>query len=48
MAAQTLDLRLKWLILVVVIGGVFYLFGSALAPFVIAALFAYLFNPVVQ
>lgn len=48
MAASTLDLRLKWLILVAVIGTLLYLLGPALAPFILAALFAYLFNPVVQ
>lgn len=48
MGPGTLDIRLKWLILVAFIGWVLYLLGPALTPFVIAALFAYLFNPVVQ
>jgi len=43
-----IDLRLKWLVLVAVIGWVLWLLGPALAPFVVAALFAYLFNPLVQ
>jgi predicted PurR-regulated permease PerM len=46
--AANLDIRLKWLILVAFIGWVLYLIGPALVPFVIAALFAYLFNPLVQ
>ena len=46
--ASNLDIRLKWLILVASIGWVLYLIGPALVPFVIAALFAYLFNPLVQ
>lgn len=45
---STLDLRLKWILLVAVLGWVLYLLGPALVPFVIAALFAYLFNPLVQ
>ncbi|MEZ5460577.1 AI-2E family transporter [Dokdonella sp.] len=43
-----LDIRLKWLILVAFVGWILYLLGPALVPFVIAALFAYLFNPLVQ
>ncbi|MBL0165222.1 MAG: AI-2E family transporter [Xanthomonadales bacterium] len=46
--ATNLDIRFKWLILVALIGWVLYLIGPALVPFVIAALFAYLFNPVVE
>jgi predicted PurR-regulated permease PerM len=46
--AASLDIRLKWLILVALVGGVLYLIGPALAPFIIAGLFAYLFNPVVE
>jgi predicted PurR-regulated permease PerM len=46
--ANNLDIRLKWLILVAFIGWILYLIGPALVPFVIAALFAYLFNPLVQ
>ncbi len=46
--ASSLDIRLKWLILVAFGGWVLYLIGPALTPFVIAGLFAYLFNPVVQ
>ncbi|MGB0134144.1 AI-2E family transporter [Dokdonella sp.] len=48
MPSGTLDIRLKWLILVAFVGWVLYLMGPALVPFVIAALFAYLFNPLVQ
>lgn len=43
-----IDIRIKWLILVAFVGWVLYLLGPALVPFVIAALFAYLFNPLVQ
>ena len=43
--AAALDIRLRWLLLVSVIGAVFYWFGSALTPFIVAGLFAYLFNP---
>lgn len=46
--AANLDIRLKWLILLVFIGWILYLIGPALTPFVIAGLFAYLFNPIVQ
>lgn len=46
--ATDLDIRLKWLILVALIGWVLYLMGPALTPFVVAGLFAYLFNPLVQ
>ena len=48
MPPTTIDIRLKWLILVAFIGWVLYLLGPALVPFAIAALFAYLFNPLVQ
>lgn len=48
MPSGTLDVRIKWLILVVFIGWVLYLLGPALVPFVVAALFAYLFNPLVN
>ena len=46
--AANLDIRLKWLILVALLGWVLYLMGPALTPFVIAGLFAYLFNPIVE
>src|SRR5690606_6140986 len=46
--SANLDIRLKWLILVALVGWVLYLMGPALAPFIIAGLFAYLFNPVVE
>jgi predicted PurR-regulated permease PerM len=48
MPPSTIDIRLKWLILVAFVGWVLYLLGPALVPFAIAALFAYLFNPLVQ
>ena len=46
--AANLDIRFKWLILIAFVGWVLYLIGPALVPFVVAALFAYLFNPVVE
>ena len=46
--SANLDIRFKWLILVALFGCLLYLMGPALAPFIIAALFAYLFNPVVE
>ncbi len=48
MSTVALDLRLKWIITVALIGWVLYLLGPVLAPFVAAALFAYLFNPLVE
>ncbi|MDR2012233.1 MAG: AI-2E family transporter [Rhodanobacter sp.] len=46
-ARRGLDLRWQWLILLLVVGGAFYLLSAVLMPFVAAALFAYLANPVV-
>lgn len=46
--AAALDIRIRWLLLVGVLCAVFYWFGSALTPFIVAGLFAYLFNPVVE
>jgi predicted PurR-regulated permease PerM len=43
-----LDLRWQALILLLVIGGVIYLLSPVLMPFVVAALFAYLLDPVVD
>lgn len=43
-----LDLRLKWIIVIGLIGWLLYLLGPVLAPFIAAALFAYLFNPLVE
>lgn len=43
-----LDLRWQALILLLVVGGVIYLLSPVLMPFVIAALFAYLLDPVVD
>ncbi|MBN8480187.1 MAG: AI-2E family transporter [Xanthomonadales bacterium] len=48
MTATVLDLRLKWLVLVVIVAGVFWLFGPSLSPFIVAGLFAYLFNPLIE
>jgi predicted PurR-regulated permease PerM len=48
MGATGLDVRLKWLILIAVVSFVFYAFGSSLTPFFVAALFAYLFNPLIE
>ena len=45
---ETLDLRWKWLILIAVVIFVLYMLGSSLTPFIVAALFAYLFNPLVE
>jgi predicted PurR-regulated permease PerM len=46
-AYHGLDLRWQWLILLLVVGGVLYLLSPVLMPFVAAALFAYLANPLV-
>ncbi len=46
--SASLDVRFKWLILIALIGWLLYLMGPAMAPFIIAGLFAYLFNPVVE
>lgn len=46
--AAALDIRIRWLLLVSILGAVFYWFGSALTPFIVAGLFAYLFNPLVE
>ncbi|HET9033334.1 MAG TPA: AI-2E family transporter [Dokdonella sp.] len=46
--AANLDIRLKWVILVAFMGWILYLIGPALTPFVVAGLFAYLFNPLVE
>ena len=40
-----LDLRLKWLVLLLVVGGAFYLLAPVLMPFAVAAMFAYLASP---
>lgn len=47
MSGRALDLRLQWLIAIGLVGWVLYLLGPVLTPFVAAALFAYLFNPLV-
>jgi predicted PurR-regulated permease PerM len=47
-AGARLDLRWQALILALVIGGVIYLLSPVLMPFVVAALFAYLLDPVVD
>ena len=47
MTASKLPLRLQMLILVLVVGFVIWLLAPALTPFVVAATFAYLFNPLV-
>jgi predicted PurR-regulated permease PerM len=46
--APRLDLRWQWLILLAVLGALFYLLAPVLMPFVAAALFAYLADPVVD
>jgi len=48
MSSIGLDLRLKWVLVIGLIGWLLYLLGPALAPFVAAALFAYLFNPLIE
>lgn len=40
--------RWQWIFLVLVLGGIIYLLAPALTPFAIAALFAYLWDPVVD
>jgi predicted PurR-regulated permease PerM len=45
---EGLDLRWQWLILLLVLGGIVYLLSPVLMPFVAAALFAYLADPVVD
>lgn len=45
---ESIDIRWKWLILSVVVVFVLYMLGSSLTPFIVAALFAYLFNPLVE
>ncbi len=47
-ARESIDLRWKWLILIAVVVFVLYMLGGSLTPFIVAALFAYLFNPVVE
>ncbi|MGA9421560.1 MAG: AI-2E family transporter, partial [Rhodanobacteraceae bacterium] len=48
MSTSALDLRLQWLIVIVVAGIVLYLLGPVLTPFVVAALLAYLGDPLVD
>ena len=48
MSEQSLDIRWQWLILIGIAGFVLYLLGPVLMPFVAAALFAYLGDPVVD
>lgn len=43
-----LDLRWQWLILLGLLGGIVYLLSPVLMPFVVAALFAYLADPLVD
>ena len=45
---SALDLRWQWLILLVVLGAIVYLLSPVLMPFVVAALFAYLADPIVD
>ena len=42
------DLRWQWLILVLVLGAVLYMLSPVLMPFAVAALFAYLADPIVD
>lgn len=48
MSTYVLDLRMKWIVLAAVIGALLWLLGPALTPFIVAALFAYLFNPLIE
>lgn len=43
-----LSLRWQWLLLLAVVGGLLYLLAPVLMPFVVAALFAYLLDPLVD
>ncbi|MEO6689133.1 MAG: AI-2E family transporter [Dokdonella sp.] len=43
-----LDLRWQWLILLIAVGAIVYLLSPVLMPFVAAALFAYLADPIVD
>ena len=45
---SALDLRWQWLILLIVLGAIMYLLSPVLMPFVVAALFAYLADPLVD
>lgn len=47
-AGARLDLRWQWLILLLVVAGIVYLLSPVLMPFAVAALFAYLADPVVD
>ncbi|MGH8173643.1 MAG: AI-2E family transporter [Rhodanobacteraceae bacterium] len=48
MSGQTLDIRWQWLILIGIAGFLLYLLAPVLMPFVAAALFAYLGDPLVD
>lgn len=48
MSENTLDIRWQWLILIGIVGFVVWLLAPVLMPFVIAALFAYLGDPLVD
>ena len=48
MNEHRLDIRLQWLILICIVGGILWLLRPVLAPFVLAALFAYLGDPIVD
>ena len=41
----SIELRLQWLVLLLAIGGLLYLLGPVLTPFVVSALLAWLFDP---
>jgi len=47
-SGNTLDIRWQWLILIGIVGFVIWLLAPVLMPFVIAALFAYLGDPLVD
>jgi predicted PurR-regulated permease PerM len=47
-ASVALDLRWQWLILLLAVGAIVYLLSPVLMPFAVAALFAYLADPIVD
>jgi len=46
--SMTVELRWQLLVLVIVVGAVIYLLAPVLTPFAVAAMFAYLFDPLVS
>ena len=48
MSTDVLELRLKWILLAAVIVALLWVLGPSLTPFLVAGLFAYLFNPLIE